>query len=78
MYNPHARKTFEEDVRAYDFKLKEPLSHAERRREGLLFFLAPNKEPVSSPHGPRAVDRRARATCLSQSQLDNPPTVRRD
>jgi hypothetical protein len=51
MYNPHARKTFEEDVRAYDFKLKEPLSHAERRREGLLFFLAPNKEPVSSPHG---------------------------
>jgi hypothetical protein len=50
-YNPHARKTFEEDVRLYDFKLKEPLSHEERRRQGLLFFLAPNKEPVSSPRG---------------------------
>jgi hypothetical protein len=51
VYNPHARKTFEEDVSAYDFKLKEPLSREERRRQGLLFFLAPNKEPVSSPHG---------------------------
>ncbi len=50
-YNPHARKTFDEDVRSYDFKLKEPLSHEERRRQGLLFFLAPNKQPVSSPHG---------------------------
>ena len=51
MYNPHARKTFEEDVRAYDFKLKEPLTHDERRRQGLIFFLTPKKEPVSSPHG---------------------------
>jgi hypothetical protein len=50
-YNPHARKTFDEDVRAYDFKLKEPLTHDERRRQGLIFFLAPNKQPVSSPHG---------------------------
>jgi hypothetical protein len=48
-YNPHARKTFEEDVRAYDFKLKEPLTHDERRRQGLIFFLAPNKQPVRSP-----------------------------
>lgn len=51
VYNPHARKTFDEDVRAYDFKLKEPLTHEERRRQGLIFFLAPNKEPVSSPRG---------------------------
>ena len=50
-YNPHARKTFDEDVRAYDFKLKEPFTHEERRRQGLIFFLAPNKQPVSSPHG---------------------------
>lgn len=50
-YNPHARKTFDEDVRAYDFKLKDPLTHEERRRQGLIFFVAPNKEPVSSPHG---------------------------
>jgi hypothetical protein len=50
-YNPHARKTFEEDVRAYDFKLKDPLTHEERRRQGLIVFLAPNKQPVSSPHG---------------------------
>jgi hypothetical protein len=50
-YNPHARKTFEEDVRAYDFKLKDPLTHEERRRQGLIFFLAPDKQPVSSPHG---------------------------
>ena len=51
LYNPHARKTFDEDVRGYDFKLKDPLTHEERRRQGLIFFLAPNKEPVSSPHG---------------------------
>jgi len=51
LYNPHARKTFDEDVRSYDFKLKDPLTHEERRRQGLIFFLAPNKEPVSSPHG---------------------------
>ena len=51
VYNPHARKTFEEDVRAYDFKLKDPLTHEERQRQGLIFFLAPGKQPVSSPHG---------------------------
>lgn len=50
-YNPNARRTFDEDVRAYDFKLKEPLTHEERRRQGLIFFLAPNKQPVSSPRG---------------------------
>src|SRR5690349_15731672 len=50
-YNPNARKTFDEDVRAYDFRLKEPLTHDERRRQGLIFFLTPNKQPVSTPHG---------------------------
>jgi hypothetical protein len=50
-YNPNARKTFDEDVRAYDFKLKEPLTHEERRRQGLIFFLAPGKGSVSSPRG---------------------------
>jgi hypothetical protein len=51
LYNPHARKTFEEDVRAFDLRLKEPLTHDERRRQGLIVFLAPDKQPVSSPHG---------------------------
>jgi len=51
LYNPHARKTFDEDVRAYDFKLKEPLTHEEQRRQGLIFFVTPRKEPVSSPRG---------------------------
>lgn len=50
-YNPHARKTFDEDVRAYDFRLKDPLRHDERRREGLIIFLSPQKNPVASPQG---------------------------
>ncbi len=50
-YNPNARKTFDEDVRAYEFDAKTTLTHDERRRHGLLFFIAPDKQPVSSPHG---------------------------
>ena len=51
LYNPHARKTFEEDVRAFEFDAKTALTHAEPRRHGLLFFIAPDKQPVASPHG---------------------------
>lgn len=50
-YNPNARKTFTEEFRTYEFNLKTPLTHEERRRHGLIIFLAPQKEPVSSPHG---------------------------
>jgi hypothetical protein len=50
-YNPDSRKTFEKEFRAYEMNLKTPLTHDERRRQGLLVFLSPKKEPVSSPHG---------------------------
>jgi len=50
-YNPDSRKTFEKEFRAYELNLKSPLTHGEGRREGFIIFLAPRKEPVSSPHG---------------------------
>src|ERR1051326_4999364 len=50
-YNPNSRKLFEKDFRAYELDLKEPLTHSERQRRGLIIFLAPRKEPVASPHG---------------------------
>jgi hypothetical protein len=50
LYNPNSRKTFEKEFRAYELDLKSPLTHAERRREGLLIFLSGKKDPVSSPH----------------------------
>ena len=51
LYNPNSRKTFEKEFRAYDFDLKTPLTHAEGTRQGLIIFLAPQKQPVSSPQG---------------------------
>src|SRR5438552_3800527 len=50
-YAPDSRKAFEREFRAYDPDLKSPLTHTERRRHGLVFFLSPKKEPVSSPRG---------------------------
>jgi len=50
-YNPASRKAFEKEFRAYELDLKSPLTHAERRRQGLVIFLSPKKEPVASPHG---------------------------
>ena len=50
-YNPDSRKTFEKEFRAYELNLKTPLTHGEGRREGFITFLAPRKEPVSSPRG---------------------------
>ena len=49
LYNPNARKTFEKEFRAYEFNLKDPLAHAEGKRQGLLIFQSANKEPVASP-----------------------------
>lgn len=50
-YNPHSRKQFEKEFSSYQLDLKSPLSTAERRRQGFLFFQSPNKEPVASPRG---------------------------
>jgi len=50
-YNPHFRAGFEKEVREYELDLKSPLTQAEPKRQGMLFFLSPKKEPVSSPHG---------------------------
>lgn len=50
-YNPTSRKTFEKEFRAYELDLKSPLTHTERRRQGLVIFLSPKKDPVASPHG---------------------------
>ena len=50
-YNPNSRKTFEKEFRAYELDLKTPLTHEERKRSGLIFFLSAQKEPVVSPHG---------------------------
>jgi hypothetical protein len=51
IYNPSSRKTFEQEFRAYELNLKDPLTHNERRRQGFVIFLAPGKAPVSSPRG---------------------------
>lgn len=50
-YNPNSRKQFEKEVLAYELDVKSLFTHAERRRPGLIFFLSPKKDPVTSPHG---------------------------
>src|SRR4051812_33186894 len=49
LYNPNARKSFEKEFRAYEFNVKDPLTQAEGKRQGLLIFQSANKEPVASP-----------------------------
>lgn len=51
VYNPNSRKQFEKEFVAYGIDLKSPLSNAERRHQGFLFFETPKKEPVESPNG---------------------------
>src|SRR5467141_527795 len=41
MYNPNSRKQFEKEFAAYAIDLKKPLSAAEPRRQGFLFFETP-------------------------------------
>jgi hypothetical protein len=48
LYNPHSRKTFEQDMIAYSLSTKEPLSDANRRTQGFLFFQTPDKTPVQT------------------------------
>ncbi|HSS18754.1 MAG TPA: hypothetical protein VLL54_01520 [Pyrinomonadaceae bacterium] len=50
-YNPNSRKQFEKEFAAYAIDLKSPLSDADRRHTGFLFFQTPKKEPVESPTG---------------------------
>jgi hypothetical protein len=51
LYNPNSRKTFEKEFRAYEFDLKTPFANTERKRQGLIIFQSPKKEPVTSPRG---------------------------
>ena len=51
IYTPNSRKTFEKEFRAYELDLKTPLTHAERRRQGVVIFLSPKKTSIASPHG---------------------------
>jgi hypothetical protein len=50
LYNPRSRAEFEEAVRAYALDTKRPLAASERR-QGLIFFQAPQKEQVRTPRG---------------------------
>lgn len=64
-YNPAARKGFEQAVSAHALDLKTPLAPSQRR-QGLIFFQTPKKEPVESP----------RALTLSIEKLPQPIEVR--
>ncbi len=48
-YNPNSRKQFEREFGTYEIDLKTPLTPADRRRQGFLFFQTPDKQPVESP-----------------------------
>jgi len=48
LYNPQARANFEEAFRAHALDTLTPLAPAERR-QGLIFFQTPKKEPLESP-----------------------------
>jgi hypothetical protein len=50
-YNPNSRRQFEKEFAAYAIDLQPPLSEAQRRRQGFIFFETPKKEPVESPRG---------------------------
>jgi hypothetical protein len=50
-YNPNSRKQFEKEFVAYGIDLTSPLSDADRRHQGFVFFQTPKKEPVASPRG---------------------------
>jgi hypothetical protein len=50
-YNPNSRKQFEKEFTSYSIDLKSPLSTADQRRQGFVFFETPKKEPVESPQG---------------------------
>jgi hypothetical protein len=51
LYNPNSRKTFEKEFRAYEFDLKTAFANPEKRRQGLVIFQSPQKQPVATPRG---------------------------
>ena len=50
LYNPNSRKRFEEEFSSYGIDMKTPLANGQRRN-GFLFFQAPDKAAVESPAG---------------------------
>jgi len=48
LYNPNARKQFEQEFGAYALDLKTPLSTEDPQRRGFIFFQTPDKCPVKS------------------------------
>src|SRR5262245_29509517 len=50
-YNPTSRKQFEKEFGSYELDHQTPLTPSERRRQGFLFFQAPDKRAVESPRG---------------------------
>jgi hypothetical protein len=48
LYNPNARKQFEQELGAYAIDLKTPLSTSDSRRQGFLFFQTPDKKAVTA------------------------------
>jgi len=48
LYNPNARKQFEQEFGAYAIDLKTPLSSSDSRRQGFLFFQTPDKKAVTA------------------------------
>jgi hypothetical protein len=64
-YNPQARARFAEALSAHALDTKTPLA-APGRRQGLIFFQTPKKEPVESP----------RALTLTVEKLPQPVEVR--
>lgn len=58
LYNPNARKQFEQEFGAYGIDLKPPLSSSDARRGGFLFFQTPDKKPDRLNHGPVKVIHR--------------------
>jgi hypothetical protein len=48
LYNPNAKKRFEQDMEAYGVDLKTPVSGPEARRSGFFFFQSPDKRAVAS------------------------------
>src|SRR5918999_3096742 len=47
-YIPNSRQQFEQEFTSYAIDLKAPLSSADPRRQGFLFFQTPDKQPVKS------------------------------
>jgi hypothetical protein len=65
LYNPHSRKQFEQEFGAYGIDLKTPLSTADARRQGFLFFQTPDKGAVKS----------GQQLTLSIERLPQPTTI---